>query len=213
MYEIIPSPGTQDKEFEAIEKKLLAVKGLVKTIHIDVIDGKFADNTTFSDPTPFAKYANDFNFEIHLMVHEPHNYLKAWADIGAKRFIGQIEKMSDQVKFVADGQLLGEVGLGLDLDTPVSEIKVQFDDLDSILVMGVKAGFSGQSFNEDAMVKVRELRERTDIAIEVDGGINDRTIHIAKTVGANRFVATSFLFDSEKSPQEQLKLLNEVFSK
>jgi ribulose-phosphate 3-epimerase len=121
--------------------------------------------------------------------------------------------MSDQVKFVADGQLLGEVGLALDLDTPVTEIKVPFDDLDSILVMGVRAGFSGQSFNEDAMVKVRELRESTDIAIEVDGGINDRTIHIAKTVGANRFVATSFLFDSEKSPEEQLKFLNEISCK
>jgi ribulose-phosphate 3-epimerase len=207
MLEIIPSPGTQNKTFEEIEKKLLAVRGAAKTIHIDVIDGKFADNKTFSDPAPFAKYAKEFIFEIHLMVEEPIDYLKKWADIGAQRFIGQIEKMSDQEKFVADGQLLGAIGLGIDLDTPVSDIKVPFGDLDSVLVMGVKAGFSGQVFNEDAMVKVKELRDQTDISIEVDGGINDQTIRIAHSVGADRFVATSYVFDADKSPQEQFKIL------
>jgi ribulose-phosphate 3-epimerase len=207
MYEIIPSPGTADKTFEEIEKKLNAVKGIAKTVHIDVIDGKFADNKTFADPSPFKQYAEDFILEIHLMVEEPINYVKQWADAGARRFIGQIEKMHDQVKFVADTQLLGEVGLALDLQTPVDHIKVPFIDLDSVLVMGVKAGFSGQAFNEDAMVKVKELRDKTDVPIEVDGGINERTIHIARTLGADRFVASSFLFDIGESPQAQLRLL------
>ncbi|HVF69012.1 MAG TPA: hypothetical protein VNA13_00445, partial [Xanthomonadales bacterium] len=95
MFEIIPSPGTTDKDFEAIEKKLLAVKGIARTIHIDVIDGKFAKNTTFSDPAPFAKYSKDFIFEVHLMVDDPIKYLKPFAEAGFQRFIGQIEKMKD----------------------------------------------------------------------------------------------------------------------
>lgn len=214
MYEIIPSPGTADKDFEKIEKKLLAVKGIARSIHIDVIDGKFAKNTTFSDPLPFAKYAKDlpagrqgFIFEVHLMVDEPINYLKSFADAGFQRFIGHVERMSDQTEFVAEGQLLGEVGLAIDLETPIDHIKVPFGDLDSILVMGVRAGFSGQEFNEDAMIKVKEIKELTDIPIEVDGGINDRTIHIAKNLGATRFVATSFLFDFGESPESQFRLL------
>ncbi|HUQ84885.1 MAG TPA: hypothetical protein VM077_01035 [Candidatus Limnocylindrales bacterium] len=209
MYEIIPSPGTADKDFEAIEKKLQDVKGFARVIHIDIIDGKFADNKTFSEPAPFAKYSKDFIFEVHLMVHEPINYLKSFADAGFQRFIGQIEKMSDQAEFVAQAQILGEAGLAIDLDTPVRDIKVQLDDLDTILVMAVKAGFSGQEFNDDALVKIEELKELTDVPIEVDGGINERTIHITKNLGASRFVATSFLFDSDKSPEEQFRLLKD----
>lgn len=212
MFEIIPSPGTEDKTFEEIEKKLQAVKGLAQTLHIDIIDGKFAKNTTFLDPKPFEKYSKDIILEAHFMVEEPIKYLKSFAEAGFRRFIGQVEKMSDQAEFVAEGELLGEVGLGIDLSTDVNAIKVSLSDLDTVLVMAVQAGFSGQEFQEDAMAKIGELRERTDIPIEVDGGINDRTIHIAKNIGATRFVATSFVFGTDKSPQEQLRILEEQFN-
>ena len=206
-FEIIPSPGTDDKTFEEIEKKLNAMKGVARSIHVDILDGKFADNKTFSDPSPFAKYAEDFILEAHLMVEEPIDYLKKFADAGFKRFIGQIESMPDQKAFVADAQVLGEVGLGIDLETPTRDIQVPFDDIDVILIMGVKAGFSGQTFNEDAMVKVKEIRDQATIAIEVDGGINDETIKVCKNVGATRFVATSFVFGSKNSPKEQFEIL------
>ena len=148
--------------------------------------------------------------EVTLRVREQIKYLKAFAGAGLRRFIGQIEKMSDQAEFVAEGELLGEVGLGIDLTTQVKDITVNLSDLDSVLVMAVRAGFSGQEFNEDAMEKIAELRERTDIPIEVDGGINERTIHIAKNIGATRFVATSFIFGPDKSPEEQFKLLEKA---
>ena len=210
MFEIIPSPGTTDKDFSTIEKKLHAVKGVARTIHVDVIDGKFADNKTFSDPTPFAKYSKDFIFEVHLMVDDPIKYLKPWAEAGFQRFIGQIEMMPDQAEFVAQAQLLGEVGLAIDKQTAISEIKVPFRDLDSLLVMTIKAGFSGQKFIEELLLKVKNLRSATDIPIEVDGGITESTIKLARNAGANRFVATSFLFDSEKSPKEQYNLLDGI---
>ena len=210
MFEIIPSPGTEDKAFEAIEKKLNSVKGLARTIHIDIIDGKFAKNITFSDPTPFAKYSKDFVFEVHLMVEEPVNYLKPFAQAGFQRFVGQVEKMSDQAEFIAQAQLLGDAGLAIDLSTGVNAIKVPLSDLDEILVMGVRAGFSGQQFNEKAMVKVKKLRDKTDVPIEVDGGINNKTILTALEVGATRFVATSFLFGPGNDPEVQFKLLNDA---
>lgn len=207
MFEILPSPGTENKTFEDIEKKLLSVKGVAHSIHIDVIDGKYANNTTFSDPAPFAKYSKDFKLEVHLMVEDPIKYLKPFADAGFQRFIGQIEKMKDQAEFVAQGQLLGEVGLALDKQSPTDAIKVPLFDLDTILVMAIQAGFSGQQFIEELMVKVKDLRDLTDVPIEVDGGINERTIAIAKNVGAERFVATSFIFGPDKDPKEQFEIL------
>ncbi len=220
MYEIIPSPGTKDKEWPAIEKKIGDVLPFAHTIHIDVIDGKFADNTTFADPSAFGEYmkrlagetdpftgAKELTFEVHLMVDNPIEHIKKWADAGFKRFIGQIEKMPDQAAFVAEAQMWGEVGLALDKETPLDALKVHPDDLDVLLVMTIKAGFSGQEFEEELLDKVKQIREENEyMPIEVDGGINDETIEAAAAAGATRFVTTSFLY-AMGTPQEQFTLL------
>ena len=140
MYEIIP--GILEKDWDSIQRKIELVKPFAKTIHIDIIDGKFAPNTTFLDPKPFEKYSKDIFFELHMMVEEPINYLKPFADAGFKRFLGHIEKMSNQAEFVAQGQMLGEVGLAVDGETPLHEVGVSIDDLDALVIMAIKAGFS-----------------------------------------------------------------------
>ena len=217
MYEIIPSPGTENKDFSEIEKKIRQIASFTKTIHIDVVDGKFAPHKTFTDPEPFAAFIQDTGeadlfFEVHLMVDEPIQYLKRFAKVGFQRFIGQVEKMSDQVGFVAAAQLWGEVALAIDKQTPAEDITVPFDDLDALLVMTIQAGRSGQQFDHALLEKVKTLRQKTTIPIEVDGGVNDETIEAAAAAGANRFVATSFLFNLE-TPEKQFQLLQESLSK
>ena len=204
-YRIIP--GILEKDWPSIERKIQQVLPFAKAIHIDLIDGKFAPNTTFLDPAPFKKYTNDIPFELHLMVDEPINYLDSWADAGFRRFIGHIEKMSDQVEFVAKAQLLGEVGLGVDQDSQLDRVEVPFSDLDVLLFMTIKAGFSGQEFVEKNLDKIKTAREKSFIPIEADGGINDQTILRVKESGADRFVATSFIF--KETPQEQYTILHD----
>lgn len=228
MFEIVPSPGTENKDFSEIESKIENVKPFVKAIHIDVIDGKYANNTTFADPEPFKKYTKELPgglrgqevadsglvFEVHLMVEDPLSHIKKWADAGFHRFIGQIEKMPDQEAFVAEAQLYGEVVLAIDKQSSIDDIKVPVDDLDAVLVMTIQAGFSGQKFEEQLLEKVKTLREKYEfMAIEVDGGINDETIALAAEAGANRFVATSFLFNQTETPEEQYTLLEKKLAK
>lgn len=208
MFEIIP--GILEKEWSNIEKKLALIKPFTKTVHVDLLDGKFAPNTTLLDPSPFKKYSTEFFFEVHMMVDNPIQYLSPFADAGFKRFLGHVEKMPDQVEFVAKAQILGEVGLAIDGKTPVDAIKVPFDDLDYLLVMTINAGFSGQTFMPEHLEKVKNLRSKITnqfFPIEVDGGINDHTILQAKNAGVTRFVATSFLF-KDKNPQEQYQVLS-----
>lgn len=210
--EVIPSPGTTDREWETIEKKIESMKGYASSIHIDVCDGKFAPNTTLMDPKPFAKYAREFLLEVHLMVDNPLQYLTSYARSGFKRFIGQVEKMPDIPEFIAEAQLLGEVGLAIDKQTPLEAIRVNIDDIDVLLVMTIQAGFSGQAFIPELLEKVSKAREKwPQLPLEVDGGINKETILRAREKGATRFISTSFLFDSQ-DPGNQFQLLSQVIS-
>jgi len=213
MHEVLPGIGSLEQDWSALEKKLDLVKPFAKAVHIDIIDGKFAHNTTFLDPEPFKKYSQDIFLELHMMVEEPESYLEKWAKAGFRRFIGHIEKMSDQTSFVAKAQEVGEVGLALDADSPPEAITVGLEDLDTVLVMTIKAGFSGQPFRLELLSKVKKLSEKALFPIEVDGGITDQTIIDAVRMGATRFVATSYLFKAEETPHEQyislLKTANE----
>ncbi len=205
-------PGILEKEWEAIEKKIEQVLPFTRTIHIDLLDGKFADNHTYTFPKPFEKYKDRVTLEVHMMVDNPIQYLEAYAAAGFTRFLGHIEKMPSQEDFVAKAEQLGEVGLALDKESRVEDINVSLQDLDALLVMSIKAGFSGQTFDPHLLDKVKKIREREAfLPIEVDGGINGHTILEAKAAGATRFVTTSYLFGSE-NPKEQFDKLSDLLS-
>lgn len=216
MFEIIP--GILEKEWEKVAEKIERVLPFAKTIHIDILDGKFAPNTTFLDPEPFKKYSKDVFFELHMMVEDPMRYLQPFADAGFKRFLGHVEKMPDIAEFVAQAELLGEVGLAIDGKTPLDSLNVRYEDLDCLLFMTINAGFSGQQFMPENLEKVKHARKKIDhiesvepsgkpFPIEVDGGVNDETIVKAKDAGVTRFITTSFLFKGE--PKKQYEKLQE----
>lgn len=204
-------PGILEKEWSKIEEKIELIRSFTKTIHIDLLDGKFAPNTTWMDPAPFKKYSDEIFFELHMMVDNPIQYVKPFGMAGFKRFLGHVEMMPDQVEFVAKGQELGEVGLAIDGPTPLDAIKVPYDDLDQILIMTIKAGFSGQSLMSEHLEKVRTLRQVRGVAlpIEIDGGVNKNTIGQAKNVGVNRFAVTSGIF-KEHNPEEAYSTLQSL---
>lgn len=203
-------PGILEKEWSEIEKKINLVKPFAHTIHIDLLDGKFAPNTTWMDPSLFAKYTNDINFELHMMVEDPLQYLKPFANAGFHRFIGQVEKMPDVAAFVAEAEDIGEVGLAVDAPTDTKMLENYLEDIDVAFLMTVKAGFSRQQFDESIIKKIQAIRALDGlIPIEVDGGINPETLKQSQAAGATRFVSTGFLFDGS-SCQTQYQLLQKA---
>lgn len=203
-------PGILEKDWPSIETKLKQIKTFTNTAHIDIIDGKFVNNKTFLDPKPFEKYSSDLFLELHMMVIDPIELIEKWAAAGFKRFLGHVEHMSSQKEFVQETKKYGEVGLAIDGPTHIAQIKIPFEELDAILVYtSNRVGFSGPPLMDDRLDKIRHLRRLTNIPIEVDGGINNRTIVRAKEAGASRFVSTGFIWNSE-NPAEQYKELAEI---
>lgn len=201
--------GILEKDWEEIEKKLTAAKTFAKTIHVDLIDGKFVTtNTTFMDPKPFEKYAKDFTLELHMMVEDPIAYIKPFAAAGFQRFYGHVEKMPNITSFIAEGQLYGEVGLAIDGPTDISVLdSVNLDDLDCLLVYTCQqVGFAGPPMDEKMLEKIKSIHAKSMIPIEADGGMKDTTILFAKSAGAVRFVATSFIWKAEHPAEAYRKL-------
>lgn len=201
-------PAILEKDWAELQKKLEACREFASSVHIDFIDGKFVNNKSYLEFGNFKKYSEYFNLEAHLMVEEPVEYLEDLSKAGFKTFLGHIEKMHDQVEFVAKGEALGEVGLALDLHTSIDDIEVVLDDLDRILLMSVVAGKSGQEFDENILEKIKDLRAQYLGNIEIDGGVNDKTLPKARTVGANSFCVTSYLFKDD--PVKNFRTLESI---
>ena len=200
-------PGVLEKDWHSIEKRLSTISTFSKFAHIDFIDGKFTENKTYLDPSPFKRYSTKLFLEAHLMVVNPQEYIVPLARAGFKRFIGHIERMPSQSDFVKEAKMWGEAGLALDGPTDLDKLHIQPDELDCVLIFTADhVGSSVQEFDSSRLEKIKNLREQFDISIEVDGGINKDTILKAKNAGATRFVSTGFLFSS-KDPAFQYRTL------
>ncbi len=95
-----------------------------------------------------------------------------------------------------------KVGVVINPGTPLVTIEPVLNLVDQVLLMTVNPGFGGQAYIPEVaekiadLVKLREAKGLT-FDIEVDGGIDDKTIHSAKNAGANVFVAGSYLFKGD----------------
>lgn len=159
------------------------VKGLVKRVQVDVIDGVFADNRTVF-PEELASIDTIVEWDWHLMVDKPERWVERCVRGGLGRIFGHVERMEDIAKFIADSQVAGfGVGLAVDLETSVSKIEEYILELDAVLLLAVKAGYQGQEFDERVLLKIEEVRKmRSDIPIVVDGGLD--VPEIRKCIGA-----------------------------
>ena len=139
--------------------------------------------------------------DVHLMITRPDHYLPRFIEAGASNITVHVEADHDVSKTLDRIRDAG-VGVGLTLNpaTPVSSVEPFLEQIDVLLVMTVVPGFGGQAFMEsETMPKVRQLRDWRDqrglaFHIEVDGGINTETAHVATANGANVLVAGTTIF-------------------
>ena len=80
--------------------------------------------------------------------------------------------------------------------------------------MSVNPGFGGQSFIQNTIKKVKELRQLRESVgskaiIEVDGGVNESTGLLLKEAGADMLVAGNYVFKSD-NPTECISKLKHI---
>jgi ribulose-phosphate 3-epimerase len=182
----------------------------VDRIHLDIMDGSFVPNISFGLTTVEAlRSATTLPFDAHLMIREPSVWAARFAAAGCQSVAFHVEVPEAHAATLAAVRVAGAAaGLAADLGTPASALAPFATALDFALVMTVKAGFGGQSYQPAAAARVQEIRSllHEGAPIHVDGGINGATVDHAVRNGASVLIAGTALFRAS-SMEEAVKEL------
>lgn len=175
-------------------------------IHYDVMDGHFVPNISFGGDIlkAFCRISPLYK-DVHLMVSDPDHYSDVFMDAGADLVTFHYEAVKEEdIRKIAD-KIHGrnkKAGLSVKPHTPVEVLKPYLKDFDLFLIMSVEPGFGGQSFDENAVGRIAELKKLLEEAgsealIEVDGGINAETGKRCREAGVDVLVAGSYVFKND----------------
>ena len=176
--------------------------------HIDVMDGVFVPNISFGMPviSAISKHAMK-TMDVHLMIIQPERFIQDFKKAGADILTVHYEASTHLHRTLQEIKAADmKAGVSLNPHTPVHLLKDVIKDLDLVLIMSVNPGFGGQSFIEQTIEKVKDLRTMIneagcDTIIEIDGGVNMETGARLVAAGADALVAGSFVFKSVNPSQ------------
>jgi ribulose-phosphate 3-epimerase len=208
-------PAILPKDFADLEDHVAKVKGLVPLVQIDICDGQFTPAASW----PYKKNDSNFDaitkedrglpyweeveYEFDLMVNKPENVVENYVATGASRITLHIESKGDIAKAIQKLEGKVEIGLALNMETPLDALEPYSDKLQEgkvrcIQLMGIdNVGFQGQAFDEKVIEKIKEVKKKyPELAIQIDGGVNLDTAPLLKAAGADRLVIGSAIFES-----------------
>jgi len=172
--------------------------------HVDVMDNHFVPNLTFG-PQMVGRIqeTSPIPLDVHLMITDPDRWAPGYAELGSASVTFHLEATSDPVSLARRLRDIGSrAGVAIKPGTAAESLYDILDEFDQILVMTVEPGFGGQGFMPETMPKLRALadeakRRGSNVWLQVDGGISDRTIEIAAAAGADTFVAGSAVYGAD----------------
>lgn len=180
-------------------------------IHFDVMDGHFVPNISIGLPVVKAiQQGTSLPIDCHLMIDEPDRWVEQFINAGADRVTVHVEATPHLHRVVQRITNAGAVaGVSLNPATSVTTLEEILPFVGQILVMTVNPGFGGQSFIPTMVDKIARVRAMIDevnpaCRLQVDGGINAKTIKRAVDAGADMIVAGTAIFNDHQSVAEAL---------
>ncbi|MBQ9854194.1 MAG: ribulose-phosphate 3-epimerase [Bacilli bacterium] len=183
-------------------------------IHLDIMDGNFVPNKSFSYEEMLSVKKNTTKpLDVHLMVSNPEPYINNYKNLNPE-YITIHYEIEDYLKYINIIKDLNiKAGISVKPNTNIEEIFDVLHKLDLVLIMSVEPGLGGQKFIESSIDKIKKLKSyidknNLDIKIEVDGGINDITSILCIDAGCDILVSGSYITNNENYEEQIKKLRN-----
>ena len=213
---VLVSPSILASDFSRLGAEVKRVEDAgCDMLHLDIMDGHFVPNLTFGPPLVASiRKESDLLFDTHLMLTNPLDYVKPFAEAGADSITFHVESENDPLEVIEAIRAQGcSVGISVKPGTSAKALEQYIGLVDMVLVMTVEPGFGGQSFMADMIPKVAEVfamfREKNPEGfIEVDGGIDARTAPEIIRAGAGVLVAGTAVFRAKEGAAEAIRTLH-----
>lgn len=207
-------PSILNADFSNLALEIERVAEVSDLLHLDIMDGKFVPNETFTIQESKKIIAESaLKTDVHLMIADADNTVIPYLETTAISLTVHLEALAKPLETLRNIRSHGKrAGLAIKPGTPIDSIHPFLMELDMILIMTVEPGFGGQKFMAEMMPKVATARRWLDANnlddtwLQVDGGVNLETIKIARNSGADTFVAGSVVYKSD-NPAEIVKAL------
>lgn len=212
MTQIIPSILVlSEHEFK---KQINTIKNEVKMVQIDLADGKFVPNKTwtFEEPKKAQQYL-DIDFELHLMVQKPLETIKDWGNNPhLKRILIHYESVDNIAAAIKELNILKkDISIVLNPITPLSVLEPILNKIQGVMFMGVNPGFQGQGFIPETLDRIEKFKEKkTAHFVEVDGAVNEQTLSDIVKVGTDGVCPGSAIFGNKNTPAKNIQHLQNI---
>ncbi len=197
------APSILSADFARLGSQIDEVIGAgARVIHCDVMDGHFVPPITFGAMIVGAiadrVHSAGAMIDVHLMIERPERQVSDFVKAGADNITIHVEA-TPHVHYAL--LTIREAGCSacaaLCPATPVEVLhEVAGASLDMALCMSVNPGWGSQELIPNSYSKLGRMRRSLpeQVALEVDGGVHERTVAACVQAGANVLVTGSAVF-------------------
>ncbi len=204
--EVLPAIIASDQA--GLDEMLDRVKDFAENIMLDLMDGNFVQASSLDFPMKLPKGPR---YQFHVMAIDPIQRLNDAPDEVDTVVLHAeaLDEIGEAIKEAREKKV--KLFIALNPETPVSVLDQHLGKLDGVLIMSVNPGQYGAKFLPEQLEKVRALRTKSEtITIEVDGGMNDKTMGAAVKAGANQIASGSYIMKSS-DPEAAYESLKNLF--
>lgn len=199
------APSMLSADFSRLGEQIEAITGAgADYIHVDVMDGHFVPNISFG--ASVMKSLNGISsapYDVHLMIEDPDKYLEDFVTDRTEYITVHQEACPHLNRTIQHLHSCGvKAGVALNPGSPICLLDEVLEEADMILIMSVNPGFGGQSLIPSTLKKIQKLaalrkQEGYKWTLEIDGGVNLKTISDVSAAGVDIMVAGSAVFGAE----------------
>ena len=179
------------------------VEAHAETIHIDIMDGHFVPPIALGTVVVASLRPHTARtLHGHLMVDAPVPFFEELAGAGLDVVSFHHEAVGDSAQAIAKARAVGmRVGITLNMETPVDEVFPFLDEIDDVMLMSIRPGWSGQVLNPEVYPRLEAVRTEVDrrglpVDVEIDGGVKVDNAQAAVDAGATVLISASGIFQA-----------------